>query len=114
MTGCTLDTLTLSSEQASLARSRITAAGLSSSITVHLLDYRNIPAEWDHAFDRVVSIEMIEAVGHEYLETYWGVLHRAMKEKDAVGVVQVITIPEASECPLMTRARARVVDNRRR
>lgn len=42
-TGCTVDTLTLSIQQATLARQRIAEAGLTSSITVHLLDYRAIP-----------------------------------------------------------------------
>ena len=41
---------------------------MTSSITVHLLDYRAIPKEWEGAFDRLVSIEMIEAVGKEVLE----------------------------------------------
>lgn len=40
---------------------------------------------------------MIEAVGKEFLEVYWGVVDKVLKKKDAVGVVQVITIPEASE-----------------
>lgn len=99
MTGCTVDTLTLSSEQQSLAQARIAAAGLTSSITVHLLDYRNMPESWNGAFDRFISIEMIENVGREFLEVYWAVVDRALKPfGDAVGVVQVITIPEAREC----------------
>lgn len=98
MTGCTVDTLTLSSEQQSLAQERIRAAGLTESITVHLMDYRSIPQEWNGTFDRFVSIEMIEAVGGEFMEVYWGVVNRALKPTNAVGVVQSTTIPEASEC----------------
>lgn len=97
LTGCTVDTLTLSSDQLSLARSRIAAAGLSSSITVHLLDYRKMPSEWEGKFDRFVSIEMVEHVGKEFLEVYWGVVDRMLKKKDAVGVVQLTTLPEASK-----------------
>ena len=97
LTGCTVDTITLSSEQASLARKRIDALGLSASITVHLMDYRDIPREWDGQFDRFVSIEMIEAIGRQFLDVYWRIVDRALKKKNAVGVVQVITIPEASE-----------------
>lgn len=41
---------------------------MTSSISVHLLDYRSMPKEWEGTFDRVVSIEMIEAVGKEFLE----------------------------------------------
>lgn len=99
LTGCTVDTLTLSVQQQALAQERIRAAGFEDKITVHLMDYRNMPAEWDGAFDRFVSIEMIEAVGNELLETYWGVVDRALKKKGGVGVVQVITIPEPSESP---------------
>lgn len=93
--GATVETLTLSVQQQSLARQRIAAAGLQGRINVHLMDYRNMPPDWEGAFDRVVSIEMIEAVGAEFLARYWQTVDWAMKSKDAVGVVQVITIPEA-------------------
>ncbi|KAF8309892.1 cyclopropane-fatty-acyl-phospholipid synthase, partial [Clavulina sp. PMI_390] len=95
-----IDTITLSSQQASLARARIAALGpaVSARITVHEMDYRDIlrvHPDWEHAFDRVVSIEMIEAVGREWLEVFWGVVDRCLKTEGAVGVVQVITIPES-------------------
>ena len=93
----TVDTLTLSVQQQSLAMQRIKAAGLEDRITVHLMDYRNMPREWEGAFDRVISIEMIEAVGAEFLELYWRVVDWALKAKGGVGVVQVITIPEPSK-----------------
>ncbi|KAJ7486048.1 CFS1-like protein [Mycena galericulata] len=93
--GTTVDTLTLSVQQQSLARERIAAAGLTKRITVHLMDYRNMPADWQGAFDRVVSIEMIEAVGSEFLVGYWKIVDWAMKPIGGVGCVQVITIPEA-------------------
>jgi cyclopropane-fatty-acyl-phospholipid synthase len=60
------------------------------------MDYRNMPAEWESRFARFVSVEMIEAVGREFLEDYWRVADWALQKKDAVGVVQVITIPEAN------------------
>lgn len=94
----TVDTLTLSVQQQTLARERIKAAGLQDRITVHLMDYRAMPPHWEGKFDRVVSIEMIEAVGAEFLVTYWKQVDWAMKKKDGVGVVQVITIPEARAC----------------
>ncbi|KIJ42342.1 hypothetical protein M422DRAFT_31315 [Sphaerobolus stellatus SS14] len=94
LTDCTVDTLTLSVHQQALAQERIREAGLQDNITVHLMDYRNMPSEWEGAFDRFVSIEMIEAVGKEFLEIYWGVVDWALKKKEAIGVVQVITIPE--------------------
>lgn len=91
----TVDTITLSVQQQTLAQERIKAAGLDDRITVHLMDYRDMPPEWEGVFDRVVSVEMIEAVGAEFLETYWKVVDWAMKLKGGVGVVQVISIPEA-------------------
>ena len=106
----TIDTLTLSVHQQSLARERIREAGLDvdgvpyeERITVHLMDYRAMPGEWEGVFDRVVSVEMIEAVGREYLDRYWGVVDWAMKKEEGVGVVQVITIPEPSEFILSFR-----------
>ncbi|KAG6887994.1 hypothetical protein C0992_009974 [Termitomyces sp. T32_za158] len=90
-----IDTITLSVQQQALARERVAHAGLSDRIEVHLMDYRNLPPEWEGAFDRVVSVEMIEAVGAEFLERYWQVVDWAMKVKSGVGVIQVITIPEA-------------------
>ena len=56
-----------------------------------------MPKEWEGAFDRMISIEMIEAVGAEFLGLYWGVVDWALKKKGGVGVVQVITIPEPSK-----------------
>lgn len=90
-----IDTITLSVQQQALARERVAHAGLSQRIEVHLMDYRDMPAEWERAFDRVVSVEMIEAVGAEFLERYWQVVDWAMKTEGGVGVIQVITIPEA-------------------
>ncbi|KAG8731927.1 hypothetical protein FRC10_001359 [Ceratobasidium sp. 414] len=89
-----VDSLTLSSEQKVLAEERIRAAGAESRARIWLMDYRSIPDSWNALFDRFVSVEMIEAVGLEFLPTYWGVVERCMKPRDAVGVVQVITIPE--------------------
>ncbi|KAI9058495.1 cyclopropane-fatty-acyl-phospholipid synthase [Trametes sanguinea] len=91
----TVDTLTLSTQQAALARARADAAGVGDRVRVHLMDYRNMPAEWEGAFDRMVSVEMVEAVGKEYLETYWAKIDWALNQDHGVGVVQGITIPEA-------------------
>ncbi|KAI1790184.1 cyclopropane-fatty-acyl-phospholipid synthase [Ganoderma leucocontextum] len=93
--GTTVDTLTLSTQQGELARSRAAAAGLSDRIRVHLMDYRNMPPEWEGAFDRLVSVEMVEAVGKEYMEMYWSKINWALNKETGVGVVQGITIPEA-------------------
>ncbi len=61
--GCEVDTLTLSIEQKALAEERIKERGLVGRVRVHLMDYRDIPAEWENAFDAFVSIEMLEHVG---------------------------------------------------
>ena len=54
-----------------------------------------MPATWDHSFDRVVSCEMIEAVGREFLAQYWEVVARMLRHDRGLAVVQVITMPEA-------------------
>ena len=58
-----MDTLTLSVEQKMLAEERVRERGLVGRVRVHLLDYRDIPQDWKHAFDAFVSIEMLEHVG---------------------------------------------------
>lgn len=97
LTGCTVDTITLSSQQQDFTRQRIAELGLEDKIQVHLMDYRNLPAEWEGRFDRIVSIEMLEAVGKEYLATYFKVVDWALKPAEGVAVIQSITIPEARE-----------------
>lgn len=90
----TVDSLTLSKEQKALAEARIKEAGLDKQIRVHLLDYRDMPAEWTHSFDRVVSIEMLEAVGIEFLSTYFTAINRVLKLDVGTAVFQCITMPE--------------------
>jgi len=94
LTGCTVDTLTLSTQQKVLAEERIRKAGLEDSITVHLMDFRSIPDDWKHTFDRLVSVEMLEAVGKEYIQPYFKMIDEVLNEK-GVAVFQVITIPES-------------------
>ncbi|KAJ7621392.1 cyclopropane-fatty-acyl-phospholipid synthase [Roridomyces roridus] len=94
---CTVDTLTLSSNQADLARQRIASAKLSDKITVHCMDFRDCRknAEWAGSFDRFISVEMIEHVGKDFFEEYWAVVDWALSPETGVGVVQGITIPES-------------------
>ncbi|CAG8448853.1 5130_t:CDS:2 [Funneliformis caledonium] len=92
LTGCHVTSLTLSIEQKNLAEERIANAGFSDRINVLLCDYRNLPAS--HQFDKIISIEMIEAVGPQYLSTYFECCDRFLKEKGGIGVFQVITMPE--------------------
>lgn len=92
---CEVDTLTLSVEQKALAEERIKAAGFEDRIRVHLLDYREIPADFEKAFDAFVSIEMIEHVGPKYYDTYFKLVDFALKSKDATAVVTSSTFPES-------------------
>ncbi|KAJ7147852.1 CFS1-like protein [Mycena crocata] len=94
---CTVETVTLSSNQAALARKRIAEANLSDRITVHCMDFRECrhKPDWEGSFDKFISIEMIEHVGKDFFTEYWAVADWALKPDTGVGVVQGITIPEA-------------------
>lgn len=91
-TGCKVTSLTLSVEQKALAEKRIAAAGFADNIQVLLMDYRALQTPIQ-LYDKVISIEMLEAVGREYLETYFSCIHRVLK-KDGIAVFQCITMPE--------------------
>lgn len=87
--GARVHTITLSREQQLLARHRIAAAGLSSQATVALCDYRDVRGR----YDAIVSVEMIEAVGHRYLPTYLHTLDRLLAEDGRIAL-QAITMPD--------------------
>jgi cyclopropane-fatty-acyl-phospholipid synthase len=72
--GCRVTTITISEAQRALAVERIAAAGLSDRIDVQLRDYRDVHG----TYDAVVSIEMLEAVGAEYFEAFFGAVDRAL------------------------------------
>ncbi|KAJ3283445.1 hypothetical protein HDU76_008467 [Blyttiomyces sp. JEL0837] len=77
---CTVTTLTLSKEQKLLAEERIAKAGYSSKITVLLCDYRNLDPT-QHQFDRIVTVEMLEAVGPEFLPVFFKQAHALLKPR---------------------------------
>ena len=58
--GCTVDTVTLSYEQKMMTEQRAAERGLSDRVRVHLCDYRDLPPSFEHAFDALVSCEMVE------------------------------------------------------
>lgn len=91
-TGCRVTGITLSEQQLRLGRERVKAAGLDGQVELLMLDYRRV-GSLGVKFDRIVSIEMIEAVGHEFLEEYFRCVERALSE-DGLVVLQVITTPE--------------------
>jgi cyclopropane-fatty-acyl-phospholipid synthase len=94
--GARVTTLTISTEQAALARERVTAAGLDDRVEIRLQDYREVTGQ----YDAVVSVEMIEAVGEEYWPTYFATIDRVLAPGGAVAI-QAITM--AHERYLATR-----------
>ncbi|WP_019146234.1 SAM-dependent methyltransferase [Aeromicrobium massiliense] len=94
--GARVTTLTISTEQADLARERVAAAGLADRVEVRLQDYREV----DGQYDAVVSVEMIEAVGEEFWPTYFATIDRVLAPGGTVAI-QAITM--AHERYLATR-----------
>lgn len=87
--GCRVTTTTISSAQHELAARRIAEQGLQDRIELLQEDYRNLRGE----YDKLVSIEMVEAVGHENLDAYFGGCSRLLKE-DGLMLIQVISMPD--------------------
>ena len=87
--GCHVTTTTISREQFRLARERIAQAGLSDRIEVLLEDYRNLGGR----YDKLVSIEMVEAVGDEFLAGYFSKCSDLLVEDGAM-LLQAITMPD--------------------
>ena len=85
--GCRVTTTTISDEQYALAEKRIAASGLSHRIRLLRKDYRHLGGK----FDKLVSIEMIEAVGHQYLNTFFQICSRLLKANGMM-LLQAITI----------------------
>ncbi len=88
--GCRVTTTTISEEQYQLAKAKVQAMGLTGQITLLKEDYRDLTGQ----YDKLVSIEMIEAVGHQYLDQYSGQLGRLLKP-DGLALIQAITIEDA-------------------
>lgn len=87
--GCQVITTTISEEQYALACQRVHEAGLDHKITVLKEDYRNLTGK----FDRIVSVEMLEAVGLKFHEDYYQKCSSLLKE-DGMMVLQSITIAD--------------------
>ncbi|KJZ79423.1 hypothetical protein HIM_00892 [Hirsutella minnesotensis 3608] len=92
-TGCRVTSLTLSAEQKSLAEERVHEAGFVDKIDIKLMDYRKLAVP-STPFDKIVSIEMLEAVGQEYLATYFACVNRLLKKDGGIAMFQCITMPE--------------------
>ncbi|HTT39365.1 MAG TPA: cyclopropane-fatty-acyl-phospholipid synthase family protein [Burkholderiales bacterium] len=87
--GCRVTTTTISREQHALAQQRIDAAGLGGRITLRLDDYRDLHGH----YDKLVSVEMIEAVGHQYFDTFFRRCHTLLAPGGTM-VLQTITIDD--------------------
>ena len=87
--GCRVTTTTISREQYEYALAQVEAAGLQDRVTVLCEDYRNLQG----SFDKLVSIEMIEAVGHDYYSSYFQRCSQLLKPEGKM-VIQAITIAD--------------------
>jgi cyclopropane-fatty-acyl-phospholipid synthase len=87
--GCRVTTTTISREQHALASARVVAAGMESRVTLLLEDYRDLRGQ----YDKLVSIEMVEAIGAPYLDTYFDQLGKLLKP-DGLALLQAITIED--------------------
>jgi cyclopropane-fatty-acyl-phospholipid synthase len=87
--GCQVTTTTISRQQYDLARARVKESGLEHRVTVLQKDYRDLNGQ----FDKLVSIEMIEAVGHQYFDTYFRKCSALLKPQGLM-LLQAITIAD--------------------
>ena len=87
--GCHVTTTTISREQHALASERVAAAGMSEHVDLLLEDYRDLRGQ----YDKLVSIEMVEAIGAPYIDTYFKQLGALLKP-DGLALLQAITIED--------------------
>lgn len=87
--GCHVTTTTISREQHALASERVATAGMSDHVELLLEDYRDLRGQ----YDKLVSIEMVEAIGAPYLDTYFKQLGALLKP-DGLALLQAITIED--------------------
>jgi cyclopropane-fatty-acyl-phospholipid synthase len=87
--GCRVTTTTISKQQHAYAKARFAASGIDGRVTLLFSDYRDLPG----LYDKLVSIEMIESVGHEYFDTFFAKCSSLLRP-DGLFAVQAITIPD--------------------
>ncbi len=87
--GCKVTSITLSKEQLKLAKNKALDAKLDHLVEFELRDYRDL----NKHFDKLVSIEMMEAIGHEYLPQFCSVINKALKS-NGIAALQFITCPD--------------------
>ncbi len=96
--GCHVTSLTVSREQYELARQRVAAAGLADRIDVRLQDYRDV----SESFDKLISIEMIEAVGARYFDSYFKICSERLKPSGLMLIQAIMTPDQGFEQSLRT------------
>ena len=87
--GCRVTTVTVSQKQLTYARQNVRQQGLEGRVEVLFKDYREVTGQ----FDKIVSIEMLEAVGHDFLPVYFAQCHALLKPQGMLAL-QVITCPD--------------------
>lgn len=93
--GCRVTAVTISEEQYKYAVERVEREGLSDRVEIRLQDYRHVTGQ----FDKIASIEMLEAVGDAFLETYFAKCHEVLKP-DGLLAFQAITVPDCRHAAL--------------
>ena len=88
-TGCKLTCITLSKEQADFFQKRVVKLGLQNQIDIQLKDFREVRGK----FDKIVSIEMVEAIGYKNYPAYFKMMERVLRPNGLV-VIQAITFPD--------------------
>ena len=85
-----LDCITISKKQFEFAKERIHKCGLNEKVNIQIKDYRDLKSKYDH----IASIEMIEAVGQNYLDSYFNTIKNNLTSSGTVGI-QAITIDDS-------------------
>jgi cyclopropane-fatty-acyl-phospholipid synthase len=93
--GCRVTAVTISEEQHKYATERVARDGLADRVEIRLQDYRHVKGQ----FDKIASIEMLEAVGDAYLETYFAKCHEVLKP-DGLLAFQAIVVPDSRHASL--------------
>lgn len=90
-TGCRITVITLSVNQKKWVEERIRREGLAGKIEYILCDYRQIPSV-PGGYDKVITIEMLEHVGHKYLSDFFSTINRLLKPVGGRAIIQGITV----------------------
>jgi cyclopropane-fatty-acyl-phospholipid synthase len=88
--GCRVTTVTISQRQFDYAKERFQREGIADRVEIRLQDYRLVEGQ----FDKIVSIEMMEAIGDRYLETFFRKVQQLLK-RDGLAALQYITVPDS-------------------